>query len=103
MCVDMKRANVAIARKRQTPTNEEMLYDLNGATVFSKVDLKLGFLFHVELEEEWMIVQILSINVWNHIGDREISEHNLSRSFAECNGEFHLSQSRYLWGRFIGT
>ena len=52
VCVDMRRANEAIERERHPiPTIEEILYDLNGSTVFSKLDLKWGF-HQVELEEE---------------------------------------------------
>ena len=41
VCVDMRRANKAIVRERHPiPTLQEVLYDLNGATVFSKIDLK---------------------------------------------------------------
>ena len=44
ICVDMRRANKAIIRERNPiPTVEELLHDLNGSTVFSKVDLKWGF------------------------------------------------------------
>ena len=44
ICVDMRRANEAIVRERHPiPTVEEFLHDLNGSTVFSKVDLKWGF------------------------------------------------------------
>ena len=52
VCVDMRRANEAIIRERHPiPTIEEVLYDLNGATVFSKLDLKWGF-HQIELEEQ---------------------------------------------------
>ena len=52
VCVDMRRANEAIIRERHPiPTIEEVLYDLNGATVFSKIDLKWGF-HQIELEED---------------------------------------------------
>ena len=51
-CIDMRRANKAIVRERHPiPTIEEILYDLNGSTVFSKFLLKWGF-HQVELEEE---------------------------------------------------
>lgn len=44
ICVDMRCANKAIKRERHPiPTLKEILYNLNGAKVFSKVDLKLGF------------------------------------------------------------
>ena len=52
VCVDMRRANEAIERERHPiPTIGEILYDLNGSTIFSKLDLKWGF-HQVELEEE---------------------------------------------------
>ena len=52
VCVDMRRANEAIIRERHPiPTIEEVLYDLNGATVFSKIDLKWRF-HQIELEED---------------------------------------------------
>ena len=42
MCVDMRIANTAIERERHPiPTVDEVLTELNGATVFSKIDLKL--------------------------------------------------------------
>ena len=51
ICVDMRRANSAIERERHPiPTIEEVLYDLYGSTVFSKLDLKWGF-HQVELDE----------------------------------------------------
>ena len=50
--MDVRRANEAIVWERHPiSTIEEILYDLNGSTVFSKLDLKWGF-HQVELEEE---------------------------------------------------
>ena len=44
LCVDMRDANRAILRTRHiTPTIDELTADLNGATVFSKLDLKSGY------------------------------------------------------------
>ena len=44
VCVDMHRANEAIIHERHPiPTVQELLHDLNGSTVFSKIDLKWGF------------------------------------------------------------
>ena len=48
----MRRANEAIERERHPiPTVEEVLHELNGSTVFSKLDLKWGF-HQVELDAE---------------------------------------------------
>ena len=44
LCVDMRQANNAIIRHNfPVPTIDELLLDMNGSTVFSKIDLKSGF------------------------------------------------------------
>ena len=44
VCVDMRQVNTAVIRERYPiPTIEESLQDLNGAAVFSKLDLKWGY------------------------------------------------------------
>ena len=51
LCVDMRKANAAIIRERiPIPTVDEVLENLNGSAVFSKLDLCLGF-HQIELEE----------------------------------------------------
>src|SRR6218665_3719646 len=44
ICIDMRRANTAIRRERHlTPTISDIIHDLNGAKVFSKLDLNQGY------------------------------------------------------------
>ena len=44
ICIDMRGANEAIEReKHPISIIEEVLHDLNGSTVFRKLDLKWGF------------------------------------------------------------
>ncbi|MES9882663.1 MAG: RNase H-like domain-containing protein [Sedimenticola sp.] len=44
ICVDMRKANQAIGRERHiTPTIDDLITELNGAKVFSTIDLKNGF------------------------------------------------------------
>ena len=51
-CVDMRRANEAIIRERlPIPTVDEVLEELNGSTVFSKLDLRHDF-HQVELHAD---------------------------------------------------
>ena len=51
LCVDMRQANTAIKRERlPIPTIDEVLEELNGSAVFSKLDLKWGF-HQIELDE----------------------------------------------------
>ena len=52
ICVDMRCANEAIKRERHPiPTVDDVLHTLNGATVFSKLDVKMAF-HQIELDEE---------------------------------------------------
>ncbi len=52
ICVDMRGPNTAVIRERHpTPTIEEIIHDLNGATVFSRLDLKQGY-HQLELSPE---------------------------------------------------
>ena len=52
LCVDMRQANGAIVRQRHPIlTVDEILHDLNGSTVFTKLDIKWAF-HQVELSEE---------------------------------------------------
>ena len=52
ICVDMRAANKAIQRERHiTPTLDDIITDLNGATVFSKLDLNAGY-HQIELDPE---------------------------------------------------
>lgn len=42
--VDMRQANTAIQRERHiTPTMDDIIHELNGTTVFSKLDLRAGY------------------------------------------------------------
>ena len=51
LCIDMRRANSAIIRERHPiPTVDEVLYDLNQSTIFSKLDIKWAF-HQIELAE----------------------------------------------------
>ena len=60
MCVDMRRANEAVIRERHPiPTLEETLAALNGAAVFSKLDLQWGY-HQVELHPELRVLTTFS-------------------------------------------
>lgn len=60
VCVDMRRANDAVIRERHPiPTLEETLQALNGAAVFSKLDLRWGY-HQVELHPESRILTTFS-------------------------------------------
>ena len=63
ICVDMREANRAIQRTRHvTPTLEELIADLNGATVFSKIDLRSGY-HQLQLDEKSRDITAFSSHV----------------------------------------
>lgn len=44
ICAEMQQANNAIMRERNiTPTMDDVIHELNGANVFSKLDLTAGY------------------------------------------------------------
>ena len=44
LCIDMRRTNKAINRERHpSPTVDDLVHNLNGATVFTKLDLRQGY------------------------------------------------------------
>ena len=52
ICVDMREANKAVKREKHLmPTIDDLVTDLNGATIFSKLDLSSGY-HQLELEPE---------------------------------------------------
>ena len=59
----MRDANKAIHRTRHvTPTTEELVSDLNGATIFSKIDLRSGY-HQLELDPESRYITTFSTDV----------------------------------------
>ena len=63
LCVDMREPNKAILRERhQMPTREELIHDLNGARVFSKLDLRAGY-HQIELEPESRYITTFSTHL----------------------------------------
>ncbi|KAK3105801.1 hypothetical protein FSP39_006028 [Pinctada imbricata] len=63
LCVDMWEPNKAIRRDRHVlPTMEELIYDLNGAKVFSKLDLRCGY-HQFELEKDSRYITTFSTHL----------------------------------------
>ena len=63
VCVDMREPNKAIMRDRhQMPTVDELINDLNGAKIFSKVDLRSGY-HQLELDKNSRSITTFSTHV----------------------------------------
>jgi len=78
LCVDMRMANKAIIRERHpTPTIDDLISKLNGATVFSKIDLRSGY-HQLPLAEESRYITTFS----THLGLRRYKRLNFGISSA---------------------
>ena len=65
ICIDMRLPNQAIQRTRHiTPTIDDFIIDLNGAAVFSKLDLRSGY-HQLELDEKSRQITTFSTRVGN--------------------------------------
>ena len=63
MCVDMRQVNDAVQRERHfTPTIKEVISDLNGTTIFAKLDLNQGY-NQLELSPESRYITTFSTQV----------------------------------------
>ena len=63
ICVDMREANQAVKREKHLmPTVDDLITDLNGATVFSKLDLSSGY-HQFELSPESRNITTFSTHV----------------------------------------
>ena len=78
MNIDMTSANRAIKRTRHIiPTLEELKYNLNGATVFSKLDMKHGYMqFQLHPSSRYMTV------FYTHQGLRQMKRLNFGTNSA---------------------
>ena len=63
VCVGMREPNKAIVRERHLmPTVEELIHDLNGTNVFSKLDLRSGY-HQLELQESSRYITCFSTHL----------------------------------------
>lgn len=63
LVVDMRMANEAVQRERvPLPTFEELLNDLNGCKIFSKIDIKWGY-HQILLSEDSRIITVFSCSL----------------------------------------
>ena len=78
VCVDMRQANIAIQRERHiTPIMDDVIHELNGATVFSKLDLTAGY-HQLELHPDSRYITTFT----THLGLRRYKRLNFGISSA---------------------
>ena len=108
ICVDMRLPNEAVLRQRHiTPTIDDLIADLNGATIFSKLDLNSGY-HQLELDEKSRNITTFS----THIGLRrykrlifgissaaEIFQNTLCTTLEGLKGTRNISDDILVFGR----
>ena len=110
-CVDMRQANKAVQRERHiTPTIKEVIGDLNGATVFSKLDLNQGY-NQLKLAPESRYITTFS----THVGLRrfkrlnfgissaaEIFQNAIRETLSGIKGAINISDDILVYGKTQG-
>ena len=108
LCVDMRDANRAILRTRHiTPTIDELTADLNGATLFSKLDLTSGY-HQLELHSSCRYITTFSMHLGLYQYKRltfginsaaEIFQHTIQTLIADIPGVRNVSDDIVVYGR----
>ncbi|XP_060076193.1 uncharacterized protein K02A2.6-like [Ylistrum balloti] len=108
ICVDMRQANQAIVRERHPiPTVDEILYNMNGSTVFSKLDMKYGY-HQIELEDSSREITTFVTHQGLYRYKRlmfgissapEKYQQIISQTFHDCEGVQNISDDIVVHGR----
>ena len=108
VCVDMRQANQAVKRERHlTPTIKEMIGDLNGAKVFSKLDLNQGY-NQLELAPESRYITTFSTHMglmrfkrlnFGISSAAEIFQNTIRETLAGIPGVYNISDDILIAGK----
>ena len=107
ICVDMRRANEAVIRQRYPmPTVDEVLEKVNGATCFSKIDLRMGF-HQVMLEENSRDITTFAVDSGIYRFKRlmfgissapELYQHIIQQVICGCPGAMNIADDIIVFG-----
>ncbi len=110
ICVDMKEANKEIQRERHvTPTLDDVLSDLSGATTFSALDLNHGY-HQLELDESSRFITTFSthVGVWRYKrlffgvnSAAEVFQNAIRLALAGLEGVINVSDDILVWGKSV--
>ena len=102
LCLDMRMANRAIIRGRYPiPTVDELLHDMNGSVVFSKLDLKWGY-HQMELTEQSRAITTFAVHSGTYCYKRlifgvssasEQYQHEVATALAGIEGVANISDN----------
>ena len=108
LCVDMRKANQAIGRvKHPMPTLDDLISELNGSTVFSKLDLSNAY-HQLELDENSRYITTFATHVGLYRYKRlpfgvnatsEIFQRTISEILSDIVGAKNLSDDIIIHGK----
>ena len=106
----MRRANQAIVRERHPiPTIDDVLYQLNGSTVFSKLDLRQG-LHQIELEEQSRKITTFITHkglfrykrlMFGISSAPELYQHTIEKVLEGCEGAYNIHDDIIIHSRTV--
>jgi len=108
--VDMTTANLAIVSERHhIPTVDDVLYQLNGSMVFSKLDLRWGF-HQIELEEQSRKTTTFITHkglfgykclMFGISSAPELYQHTIQQVLEGCEGAYNIHDDIVIHGRTV--
>lgn len=108
LCVDMRRPNEAIRRERHpSPTLDDLIHILNGATTFSKLDLRSGYHQIPLAPESQQITTFATHEGLRHYrklnfgtnSASEIFQNIISEQLHDIPGSFNISDDVIVFGK----
>ena len=108
ICVDMRRANKAITRERYpTPTIDDLIHTLNGATVFSKLDLRSGYhQLTLAPESRYITTFATHLGLWRYCrlnfgtnSASEIFQKRINEQVRDIPGVLNISDDVIIFGK----
>ena len=108
MCVDMRQANLAVKRERHViPKMEDILTELHGASVFSKIDLREGY-HQIMLAEESRHITTFATNdglfrfkrlIYGISSAFESFQKQIELVIQGCKSAKNISDDILIWGK----
>ena len=110
ICVDMRQANKVILRERHvTQTLQDIIHDLNGATIFSKLDLNSAY-HQLELHPDSRAITNFSTNVglfrykrllFGVSSSSEVFQHTISQVLNGIPGVNNIIDDIIVYGKTV--
>ena len=108
LCTDMRKANEEIVREKfPIPTVDDILHEINGSKVFSKLDLKYGY-HQLELEEKSREIKTTVTHkeyyrytrlIFGMNNASEYYQYHIGDAIRDCEGVHNISDDIIVHGK----